>query len=249
MRLRDKVIIVTGGAQGLGRAYCEDFAKEGAKILVADVRDTSEVAKVINQQGGTAIAIKADITKESDVSQMVNEAISKFGRIDALVNNAAIYYGLTPKHFSEIDTGEWDKVMEVNVKGSWLCAKAVFPQMKKQQSGKIINVTSATVMLGVQGLLHYIASKAAVIGMTRVMARELGDYNICVNAVAPGMTQTEASKGMFSEERAKQSAQKKCLKRLEQPEDLIGIVKFLISDESNFITGQTIVVDGGNAFI
>ena len=247
--LQGKTVIVTGGAQGLGRLYCESLAQEGVNVLVADIRDATEVAEGIRQQGGAAIALKTDITNEHDVAEMAKTAVDRFGRIDALVNNAAIYYGLSPKHFAEIDPAEWDKVMQVNVKGAWLCVRAVLPQMKKQQSGKIINVSSATVLLGTPGLLHYVASKAAVIGMTRTMAREVGDYNICVNTVAPGLTWTEASQGLFSEERAKQSAQKKCLKRLEQPDDLVGVVKFLISDASNFITGQTIVVDGGSAFL
>lgn len=247
MTVQGKVVIITGGAQGLGKLYCEALAQEGAKVLAADIRDATEVAKEITRRGGSALALKTDITSEDAVSHMIREAVDKFGRIDALINNAAIYYGLSAKDFTEIDPAEWDKVMQVNIKGTWLCSKAVVPQMKKQQKGKIINISSATVMLGVPGLLHYLASKAAVIGMTRAMAHELGDYNICVNAVAPGLTWTEASQGLFSEERARQSAQKKCLKRLEQPEDLVGVIKFLVSDDSNFITGQTIVVDGGVA--
>jgi NAD(P)-dependent dehydrogenase (short-subunit alcohol dehydrogenase family) len=249
MILQGKTVIVTGGAQGLGRLYCESLAQEGANVLAADIRDATAVAEGIRQRGGSAIALKTDVTKEKDVAEMAKAAVEKFGRIDALVNNAAVYYGLSTKHFAEIDSAEWDKVMTVNVKGPWLCVKAVLPQMQKQQSGKIINVSSSTVLLGTPGLLHYVASKAAIIGMTRSMAHEVGDYNICVNTVAPGLTWTEASQGMFTEERAKQSAQKKCLKRLEQPGDLLGVVKFLISDESNFITGQTIVVDGGTALL
>lgn len=249
MTLKGKAVIVTGGAQGLGRLYCESLAEEGANVLVADIRDTAAVAKGIKQKGGTGIALKTDVTNESDVLRMAEEAVSAFGRIDALVNNAAIFYGLTNKHFSEIDPAEWDKVMQVNVKGPWLCVRAVLPQMKKQQSGKIINVGSATVFLGTPGLLHYVASKSAILGMTRTMAHEVGDYNICVNTVAPGLTWTEAAQGLFSEERAKQSAQKKCLKRLGQPRDLVGAIKFLVSDDSNFITGQTIIVDGGSALL
>jgi len=240
---------VTGGAQGLGKLYCESLARDGAQVLVADIKDASAVAEGIKRQGGVAIPMKTDITNASDVEEMAKMAIDRFGKIDALVNNAAIYYGLSAKPFSEIDPAEWDKVMQVNVKGPWLCVRAVLPQMQKQKSGKIINISSATALLGTPGLLHYVASKAAIMGITRTMAHEVGDYNICVNTVAPGLTWTEASQGMFSEERARQSAQKKCLKRVEQPDDLVGIVKFLISDESNFITGQTIVVDGGTAML
>lgn len=249
MGLKGKAVIVTGGAQGLGRLYCESLAEEGARVLVADVRDTVPVAEGIKQKGGTAIALKTDITNEGDVARMAEEAVKAFGRIDALVNNAAIFYGLENKHFSEIDPAEWDRVIQVNVKGTWLCVRAVLPEMKKQQGGKIINIGSATVFVGTPGLLHYVASKSAIIGMTRAMARELGDYNISVNTLAPGMTWTEAAKGLFSEERAKQSAQKKCLKRVGQPQDVVGTLKFLVSNDSDFITGQTIVVDGGVAFL
>lgn len=247
MRLEGKAVIVTGGAQGLGRLYSEALAQEGARIMLADMRDATDIAREITQKGGTALAIKTDITSTDAVSRMVKETVDKYGRIDALINNAAIYYGLSPKPFTEIDPDEWDKVMQVNIKGTWLCSKAVISQMRKQHKGKIINISSGTVFSGTQGLLHYLASKAAVIGMTRGMACELGGDNICVNAVAPGMTWTESSKGMLSEEMAQRSVQKRCLKRHEQPEDLVGVIKFLVSDDSDFITGQTIVVDGGSS--
>lgn len=247
MRLEGKAVIVTGGAQGLGRLYSEALAQEGARIMLADMRDATDIAREITQKGGTALAIKTDITSTDAVSRMVKETVDKYGRIDALINNAAIYYGLSPKPFTEIDPDEWDKVMQVNIKGTWLCSKAVIPQMRKQHKGKIINTSSGIVFSGTQGLLHYLASKAAIIGMTRGMARELGGDNICVNAVAPGMTWTESSKSMLSEEMAQRSVQKRCLKRHEQPEDLVGVIKFLVSDESDFITGQTIVVDGGSS--
>lgn len=249
MRLKGKVVIVTGGAQGLGRAYCESLAEEGASVVVADIRDTMPAAEGIKQKGGTAIALKTDITNEDDVLHMADEAVNAYGRIDALVNNAAVFSGLGSKHFWEIAPADWDRVMTVNVRGPWLCVRAVLPQMMKQKSGKIINVGSATVFLGTSGFLHYVASKSAILGMTRAMAHELGDYNISVNTLAPGLTWTEAAQGLFAEERAKQSAQKKCLKRLGQTQDVVGTVKFLVSDDSNFITGQTIIVDGGSAFV
>lgn len=249
MKLKGKVVIVTGGAQGLGKAYCESLAEEGACVVVADIRDTVPVAERIKQKGGTAIALKADITSEDDVLHMADEAVNAYGKIDALVNNAAVFSGLGSNHFWEITPTDWDRVMKVNVKGPWLCVRAVLPQMMKQQSGKIINVGSATVFLGTSGFLHYVASKSAILGMTRAMAHELGDYNISVNTLAPGLTWTEAAQELFSEERAKQSAQKKCLKRLGQTQDVVGTLKFLVSDDSNFITGQTIIVDGGSAFV
>jgi NAD(P)-dependent dehydrogenase (short-subunit alcohol dehydrogenase family) len=249
MRLKGKAVIVTGGAQGLGRAYCESLAEEGASVVVADIKNTVPVVEAIKQKGGTAMALKTEITNEDDVFRMAHETVNVYGRIDALVNNAAIFSGLSNKHFWEIASADWDKVMQVNVKGPWLCVKAVLPQMMKQRGGKIINVSSATVFLGTSGFLHYVASKSAILGLTRAMAHELGDYNISVNTLAPGLTWTEAAQGLFSEERAKQSAQKKCLKRLGQTQDVVGTLKFLVSDDSNFITGQTIIVDGGSAFV
>jgi 3-oxoacyl-[acyl-carrier protein] reductase len=243
MEIKGKVVIVTGGAQGLGKTYCEALAREGAKVVAVDV------AGEVEQGYGSVFGVRADITNEDDLSRMVAKTVNKFGAIDALVNNAAIYAGLEAKHFTEIDQDEWDRVMRVNIKGAWLCTKAVVPEMRKQKKGKVINISSGTVFGATPGLLHYITSKAAIIGMTRGMARELGDDNICVNCVAPGMTWNEASRGMFSEERALRSAQRRCLKRLEQPDDLAGAVKFLVSDESDFITGQTILVDGGTCFI
>ena len=170
---------------------------------------------------------------------MAEEASKKFGRIDILVNNAAYYYGVQRKSFTEIAVEEWDKMMAVNVRGPWLCAKAVFPAMKEQGKGKIINLTSEVFFTGSHGFVHYVASKGGVIGLTRALAVELGPYSICVNAVAPGYTDTEASRTIADVD--KYDTSKTPLRRLERPDDLVGAVAFLSSDESDFVTGQTIL--------
>lgn len=177
---------------------------------------------------------------------MAEETVAKFGRIDVLVNNAAIFYGLERKSFQDISTEEWDRLMAVNVKGQWLCAKAVAPEMKKQGKGKIINVASNVAFTGHVGFLHYLTSKAAILGLTRGLAGELGEHGICVNSLCPGMAMTEARRLYTSDELALERARKEQLiKRPQQPEDLVGIVAFLASDESDLMTGQTVVVDGG----
>jgi len=248
MRLEGKVIIVTGAGRGLGKAYCLRLAEEGAKITAADILDVADTVAEIKAKGGIALGLKVDVSSEKDTLRMAKETVREFGRIDVLINNAAIYYGIGLRPFYEIGVREWDREMEVNVKGAWLCTKAVFPQMKKQGKGSIINVSSGTIFAGTPFFLHYLTSKAAIVGLTRGLATELGDYGIRVNALAPGYTMTEASRIMMPEERQARSAQRRCLKRAEQPEDLLGPVVFLASDDSDFVTGQTLLVDGGASF-
>lgn len=245
MRLKGKVAVITGTAQGLGRAFCLKLAEEGAKIVAADINPAGaeETVRLIRAKGLEAFAIKVDVTKEEDVQAMAEEAVAKFGGIDILLNNAAIYYGLQRKPFYEIDCAEFDKVLAVNIKGIWMATKAVYPAMKQRGKGKIINISSETFFTGSNGFVHYVASKGGAVGLTRAIAREAGQDNICVNAVAPGFTATEASAGLASLE--KYDVSKNCIKRLGQPEDIVGIVAFLASDESDFISGQTILVDGG----
>lgn len=245
MRLKGKVAVITGTAQGLGRAFCLKLAEEGAKIVAADINLTGaeETVKLLREKGGDGWAIKVDVTNESDVQAMAAEAVAKFGGIDILLNNAAVYYGLQRKPFYEIDAAEFDKVLAVNIKGIWMATKAVYPAMKQRGKGKIINISSESFFTGSNGFVHYVASKGGAIGLTRAIAREAGQDNICVNAVAPGFTATEASAGLASLE--KYDVSKNCIKRLGQPEDIVGIVAFLASDESDFISGQTILVDGG----
>ena len=246
MRLKGRVAIVTGGGRGLGKAFCLKLAEEGAKVVVVDVIDTTGTVKEIEERNGSAIGLKVDVSKEEDTQRMAEETVAKFGRIDVLVNNAAIFYGLERKSFQDISTEEWDRLMAVNVKGQWLCAKAVAPEMKKQGKGKIINIASNVAFTGRVGFLHYLTSKAAILGLTRGLAGELGEYGICVNTLCPGMAMTEARRLYTTEEQAVERAQKEQLiKRPQQPEDLVGIVAFLASDESDLMTGQTVVVDGG----
>jgi len=252
-RLKDKVIIVTGGAQGIGRAYALGMADEGAKLVIADINlEAAEVtAKDIQGKGQEALALRTDVSSTRDTEAMAKKTAARFGRIDVLVNNAGMLernkFGMGP--FWEIDVNDWDKVMNVNLKGTFLCARAVFPYMKTQQSGKIINISSGVVYFGATNLLHYSASKAGVIGLTRSMAREAGEYNVNVNCIAPGATQSWDP----SEKEPYESRQKilqfllpkRSLKRVENPRDLVGTAIFLASADSDFITGQTIIVDGG----
>ena len=254
LRLKDKVVIVTGGALGIGRAYALGMADEGAKLVVADINvDAAEAtARDIEAKGAEALAIKTDISSVQDAQAMAERTVEHFGRIDVLVNNAAMLgrVRVTRVPFYELDLDEWDRVLAVNLKGTLLCCRAVFPQMKAQGQGKIINVSTAGVFFGNPNYVHYVASKAGVIALTRCMARELGDYNINVNCIAPGATVADDPRDKeVYERRVKRitegSLPKRCLKRIEYPEDLVGTAIFLASSDSDHVTGQTIVVDGG----
>jgi NAD(P)-dependent dehydrogenase (short-subunit alcohol dehydrogenase family) len=247
-RLEGRVAIVTGAGKGLGQAFCERLAQEGADIVAvtrADMDGLVETAKKVRDLGRESLTIQVDVTVEGDTQRMAREANERFGRIDILVNNAAYYYGVTRQAFTEIPIEQWDLMMAVNVKGPWLCARAVFPFMKSQGKGKVINLGSEVFFTGSHGFAHYVASKGGIVGLTRALAVELGPFGICVNAVAPGFTDTEASRSLADVE--KYDTSRTPLKRLETPADLVGIVEFLASDESDFITGQTMLVDGGRA--
>jgi 3-oxoacyl-[acyl-carrier protein] reductase len=245
-RLEEKVAIVTGGASGLGKTFCLALAEQGAKLVVADIKEKEalQTASEIQDKGGKAIAIKADVTSEEATLAMAKETIKKFGRIDILVNNAAMVYGITRRPFTEIPVDEWDKLMAVNLKGAFLCSRAVFPQMKKQGKGKIINLTSETAFTGSRHMVHYVTSKGGIISFTKALAVEVGQYGIRVNALGPGFTDSEASRSLINDI-AKYDVSLTPLGRLEVPEDLVGSLIFLASDDSDFVTGQTLVVDGG----
>jgi len=245
-RLEDKVAIVTGGASGLGKTFCLALAEQGAKLVVADIKDeeAQKTAREIQAKGGSALSLKVDVTSEEATLGMAQGTLKQFGRIDILVNNAAMVYGITRKPFTEIPPAEWDKLMAVNLKGVFLCARAVFPQMKKQGKGKIINLTSETAFTGSRNMVHYVTSKGGIISFTRALAAEVGQYGICVNAIGPGFTDSESSRSLTNDI-TRYDVSLTPLGRLEVPEDLVGALIFLAGDESDFVTGQTLVVDGG----
>jgi len=243
MRLKDKVAIVTGGAQGLGKAFSVALAGEGAKIAAADIADCGRTIEEIEALGGVAKGLRTDVSSPEETRKMAEETVRLFGRVDVLVNCAAIVAGLKRRPFFEIDPAEWDRVMAVNVKGSWLCTCSVFPYMKQQGKGKIINFSSETFFTGSHGFVHYVTSKGAVVGMTRSLAVELGPHNIAINAIAPGLTDSETARAISDV--SKYDVSRTPMGRLEQPRDLFGALIFLASDDSDFITGQTLLVDGG----
>jgi NAD(P)-dependent dehydrogenase (short-subunit alcohol dehydrogenase family) len=245
MRLREKVVIVTGGARGIGRAYGLGVAAEGAKVVVADVADGKPAVKEIEGLGAQALGVECDVSREEDTLRLATETLARFGRIDVLVNNAALYGALRRRPFMEIPLEEWDRVMAVNLRGLFLCARAVFPAMKAQGKGKIINIASGTFFKGVPNYIHYTTSKGGVVGFTRSLARELGDFGIRVNAIAPGFTLSGENEKNMPEEGRAANVRMRMLKRAEVPGDIVGTLVFLASDDSDFITGQTIVVDGG----
>lgn len=248
MRLSGKAAIVTGGAQGLGRAFCLELAREGARVMAVTRRDMDnleETVKMIRSIGGEAEMYKADVAVEADANNMARETVARFGRIDILINNAAIYGAIRRKPFYEIDLKEWDLVMNVNVKGAFVSTRAVFPFMKEQGYGKIVNLASEVFFTGSNGFAHYVASKGGIIGLTRALAIELGPHNICINCIAPGFTDTAGSRGIADV--TKYDVSRTPLKRLERPEDLVGAAIFLASSASDFITGQTLLIDGGRA--
>jgi 3-oxoacyl-[acyl-carrier protein] reductase len=251
-RLDDQVIIVTGGAQGIGKAYCQALAGEGAKIVVADLNAEAAEAFVreLGEDGKDAMSVTVDVSNPDDAERMVSETLARFGRVDGLVNNAAIYQrpGLFRGPFDQIPVDDWDRVMAVNMRGVFLCCRAVISHMKERGSGKIINISSSTVAQGTPNFAHYVTSKAGVIGFTRSVAREMGEYGINVNAIAPGYTLSMDDEDVDDTVRAtdQRSINNRALSRSEKPEDLVGTVVFLCSSDSDFITGQTLAVDGGN---
>jgi NAD(P)-dependent dehydrogenase (short-subunit alcohol dehydrogenase family) len=247
MRLKDRIVIVTGGAQGIGRAYGLGLAAEGARVVVADVADPTSTVKEIEARGGQALGVVCDVSREEDTQRLATESLARFGRIDVLVNNAALYGTLKRRPFMEIPVEEWDRVMAVNLRGLFLCARAVFPAMKAQGRGAIINIASSTFFKGVPHYIHYTTSKGGVVGFTRSLARELGEFGIRVNAISPGFTLSGENEKNISEERKQENVRMRMLKRAEVPEDIVGTLIFLASDDSDFVTGQTILVDGGSS--
>ncbi|HEV7865092.1 MAG TPA: glucose 1-dehydrogenase [Acidimicrobiia bacterium] len=254
-RFDGKVAIVTGAGQGLGRAYAEALAAEGASVVIAEINEgnAKDVAEAINLSsdktaGGTALAVRTDVTDADSCEAMVAAAVERFGTVDILVNNAAIYDGLAMDAFEDIDIAVWDRVLAVNVKGTWLATRAVAPLMKEKGYGKIVNISSSVAYIGPPLLLHYVASKGAVVAMTKALAKELGDYGVRVTALAPGMTFTDATKHLLPDPiMGDMFMEMQALKEKMQPEHVVPTLLFLCSPESDFVLGQNWVVDGGMA--
>ena len=245
-RLSQKVAVITGAAQGIGAAYAEGLAKEGAKVIVSDITDTSEVVGRIKAAGGEALGCQADVTDNDSLNELVAITESTYGPIEILINNAAIFTTIKLKPFTEISEDEWDAVMRVNVRGPFQCAKAIVPSMRKNGRGKIINISSGTFLRGAPMFCHYVSSKGAIVGQTRALAAELGADNIHVNCIIVGLTESEGVKN--HEQMSKitgPTLQARIIKRAMLPEDLLGTVYHLASEESDFISGQCINVDGG----
>lgn len=243
-RLDGKTAIVTGGARNIGAVYARALAAEGARVVITDVLDGAPAVQAIAEAGGQAVSVMADVSREEDTLRLAQTALDAFGRIDVLVNNAAIYLSIHRRPFYEISAEEWDRVTAVNIKGVFLCAKAVFPHMRTQGGGRIVNISSNTVMAGTPDFLHYIASKSALVGMTRSMARELGAFGISVNAIAPGLVEHEGQTVPPAISASRVTA--RSIQRQQAPEDLTGALLYLVGPDSEFVTGQTLVVDGGD---
>ena len=245
-RLAGKTVVITGAGRGIGAVMAKRMAQEGANVVVTDVLDTKGTVEAITETGGSAIGISVDVTSDDNLVAMVETTEKAFGSLDILVNNASIFAALQPKPFMQIDNDEFDKVMTVNARGVHQATRAVVPAMLRAGGGKIVNIASGTFYYGAPGLSHYTASKGAVIAPTRCHGRELGDKNIQVNAIAPGLTESEALQGNtgFDPARAP-TVQSRSIKREMLPEDLLGTLMYLITPDSNFVTGQTLNVDGG----
>ena len=250
--LSGRVVIVTGGGTGIGEIYSEALAGRGAKVLIADIaaKEGEAVASRIRANGSAAIAGATDISDPAQVARMAARALSEWGRIDGLVNNASLMSTLARRPWHEIDIAEWDRVMAVNLRGMFLCCRAVYPAMKAQGKGKIVNISSSRFWMGSPLRLHYSTSKAGVVGFTRSLSREVGADGIRVNAITPGFTESATQMATSTPDyvaQMKQRYQSRSLKRGQVPDDLVGAVAFLLSDASDFMTGQTMNVDGGES--
>jgi len=250
VRLEDKVAVITGAGQGLGRAYALRFVEEGAHVVVADVQEdkANSVVQEVRDLGGKGLAVKVDVSDPDSVRDMFDQTVERFGYVDVLINNASIFSTIEMKPFEEITLEEWNRLMAVNLTGSFLCCQAVAPHMREREQGRIINISSGVVLMGRPFYAHYVASKAGIIGLTRALANELGGDNITVNTITPGPTETEVPRETVSPEQAKAMIEAQAIPRRETPEDLVGVAVFLASEDSRFITGQVINVDGGLNF-
>jgi len=249
--LRGRVVIITGAGQGIGRVYAHNFAAQGAIPVIAELNAEAgqNGAREIDAKVGRALAVQTDVSNAASTLNMAQQALKQFGRIDCLLNNAAVFSKITIAPFWELPEAEWRQAMDVNITGSFLCARAVVPAMQERKWGRIINVSSGTMILGRPNYLHYITSKAAMVGMTRSMSRELGAWNITVNTFWPGVTKTEVERPSVPAVMFEKFAEMQCLHRLTDMDDLSAGMMFLCSDDAGFITGQSLAVDGGLTFI
>ena len=247
----DRVVVITGAGQGIGRAYAHHFADNGAIAVIDDINgdNGAKVAAEIEAGGGRALAVQTDVTEPDSVAAMVDAVLASYGRLDVLINNAAIFVTLGRHPFEEIPLDEWRQVMDVNITGCFICARAVIPHMRNAGWGRIINISSSTVPQGIPHFLHYMTSKSALIGMSRAMAREVGGDGITVNAVLPGMIETEIENIGRNDQGRARIIGTQSLKRQQTPEDMVGTLLFLAAPASGFMTGQSICVDGGAAFV
>ena len=249
-RLTGKTAIVTGGARGIGKHYAQALAAEGARVMIADIADGSALAAEIVERHGADAADSAicDVSDEAAVKALVKRTLERFGRIDVLVNNAALYATLTPREFTQWDTELWDRVMAVNVRGPYLMVRHVAPHMMAQRSGKIVNIASGAAYKGVPRMLPYVTSKGAMLAFTRALSRELGDYGIAVNSLSPGyiLSDTGLENSAHVEDERVPVRNSRAFKRDAYPQDLLGTLVYLASSDSDFVTGQSIVVDGGS---
>ena len=245
--LKERVVIITGAGQGIGRTFAKAFAMAGARVVIAELNENkaAAVSEEIMKAGGEAFAVTTDVADEASVKEMVEVVEDEYNRIDVLINNAGIFSTLEMRPFDQIPLEEWEQVLRVNLTGPFLCARAVLPAMRRAKWGRIINIASGAVRVGRPNYLHYIASKAALGGMSLSMARELGADGITVNAILPGATFTEIERKTVSPEQKERIVAMQCIPRPEAPEDLVGAALFLASDASAFVTGQTINLDGG----
>ncbi len=243
--LAGRTVIVTGAATGIGQAFAVGCAAQGANVVAADMNPADETVAAVEQAGGQAIAVRVDVADDASVKSMAEAAMSRFGRIDGLVNNAAYFREVKLTPFEELDPAQWDRIFDVNVKGVWLCCKAVMPAMRQQGGGSIVNIASVVAVAGQPGYLHYVATKGAVLSMTKGLAKEVGAHGVRVNVICPGFVITDATRNRPAE--WQQSFLKaRALQREQRPDDLVGSALYLLSDLAGFVSGQTIVVDGGH---
>jgi len=247
--LTGRTVIVTGGGKGIGKVYSQEFAKAGARVVAADIDAAAAraVADALAAQGHEALALETDIASEESTKSMAEAVLERFGSIDVLVNNASLMSVLARRSWLEIPVDEWDRVMAVNLRGMFLSCRAVFPAMKAKLRGKIVNISSSRVWEGTPNRLHYTTSKAGVIGFTRALSREVGEFGITVNAITPGYTLSETQVASSSGNYLASRVEGRVFERAQVPADLVGAVMFLSSSASDFMTGQTINVDGGKS--